>query len=371
MARRISRQSVIAMVAGFVTLGVAAGQSAAQSKPAPKLQISKPMQAAMDHISPDSLRTSVQYLASDELQGRSTPSAGLDLAADFIAAQFKKAGLEPTSGDSYFQVASLADLGTTGQRIERGLPPDAPKTMRNVAGLLRGSDPKLCDTYIIVSAHYDHMGLATSGSDRIFNGANDDASGTASVIELATSLASLKPHPKRSILFITFFGEERGLLGSRFYGAHPIVPIAQTIAQVNLEQVGRSDGADGIHQHVANFTGFDFSDIPAIFVSSAAAAGVQIVKDPAASDAFFGRSDNQALADLGIPAHTLSVLYDFADYHKVSDEWNKLDYPNMAAIDKAVALGLLRLASEEAPPHWNTAYPAAARYAEAAKKLKQ
>ena len=75
-----------------------------------------------------------------------------------------------------------------------------------------------------------------------------------------------------------------------------------------------------------NFTGFDFTDIPAIFAVAGEAAGVRIVKDPAASDAYFGRSDNQALADLGIPAHTVSVLYDFADYHKVSDEWNKLDY---------------------------------------------
>jgi Zn-dependent M28 family amino/carboxypeptidase len=345
----------------------------AQTKNASKpVAISKLVRSALAKISADDLQADVKFLASDELQGRSAPSVGLNLAADYIAAQFKKAGLvSPSADGSFFQTASLADLGNRGTQIERTLPADVPRTMHNVAGLLRGSDPKLRDTYIIVSAHYDHLAPATSGSDRIFNGANDDASGTASVIELARALASMKPHPKRSILFITFFGEERGLLGSRYYGAHPLVPPASTIAQINLEQLGRSDGTDGSHVNVANFTGFDFSDIPALFVDAAKPTGVAILKDTSASDQYFSRSDNQALADLGIPAHTLSVLYDFADYHKVGDEWNKLDYPNMAKVDQTVALGVLKLASDPTAPKWNEAYPAAARYVEAAKKLKQ
>ena len=81
--------------------------------------------------------------------------------------------------------------------------------------------------------------------DHICNGANDDGSGTVSVIELAGALATLKNHPKRSILFMTFFGEEKGLLGSRYYGRHPVVPIKQTVADINLEQVGRTDDAEG------------------------------------------------------------------------------------------------------------------------------
>jgi Peptidase family M28 len=329
------------------------------------------MRTVMDHVSADALRKDVQYLASDELQGRSTPSVGLDMAADFIAAEFKEVGLEPASEGTYFQTATLTDIGPRGAQLERTLPADAPRSMRNVVGILRGSDPMLRETFIIVSAHYDHVGLAATGDDRVFNGANDDASGTASVMELARALSSLPVHPKRSILFMTFFGEERGLLGSRFYGAHPLVPPAKTIAQINLEQVGRSDGPDGPHVNMANFTGFDFSDLPATFVEAASLAGVQILKDSSASDPYFGRSDNQALADLGIPAHTLSVLYDFADYHKVGDEAGKLDYPNMAKVDQAVALGVLKLASDSATPKWNESYPAAARYVEAAKKLKQ
>ena len=182
-------------------------------------------------------------------------------------------------------------------------------------------------------------------------------------------LAALPVHPKRSILFILFFGEERGLWGSRYYAAHPLVPPAQTIAQLNLEQVGRTDAADGPQIKTASITGYDFSDVPSILADAAQAAGVRIFKNPQNSDAYFSRSDNQSLADLGIPAHTLCVAYDFPDYHKVSDSWEKIDYDNMAAVDRAVALGMLRLASGEAPPKWNEQYAPARRYVDAARRL--
>lgn len=348
MARRISGQSV-------ALIAVAAAALWAQS---PALLISE-----------DSLRANLKYLASDELEGRSTPSRGLDLAADYIAEQFRRAGLRPTAGDSYFQTARLDEFGAQAARMQKGLPADAPTTMRNVAGILRGSDPVLRDTYVILSAHYDHVGLATTGGDRVMNGANDDASGTVSVIEVARALAALPERPKRSILFITFFGEERGLLGSRYYGQHPLVPVKNTIAHLNLEQVGRTDATEGTKIKTANLTGFDFSSLSTVLVEAAKGAGVQIVKDSSSSDVFFGRSDNQALADLGIPAHTLSVAYSFPDYHRASDEWDKIDYANMAIINRAIALGVARLASDAAPPEWNVNYAPAARYVEAGKRL--
>lgn len=325
MARRVSRLVV------FFIAGALFGQS------------------ALDQITPESLRASVTFLASDELEGRATPSPGLDKAADFIAEQFKKAGLEPVDG-SYFQTATV--FGGSA---------------RNVVGLLRGSDPTLRDTFIIVSSHYDHVGLASSGEDRIFNGANDDASGTASVIELAKAMAEAKP--KRSLLFITFYGEERGLLGSKYYGQHPLVPLASTIAQLNLEQMGRTDASNGPQIKGANLTGFDMSNLPEILAEAAEPSGVRIWKDEAASDRYFGLSDNQSLADLGIPAHTASVAYQFPDYHKVSDTADKIDYENMAAVDRAIALGLLRLANDPNPPHWNESYEPARKYVEAARKL--
>src|SRR6202030_20223 len=120
------------------------------------------------------------------------------------------------------------------------------------------------DTYVMLTAHYDHVGMRATGEDRIYNGANDDGSGTVSVVEIAGALAALDPRPKRSILFVTFFGEERGLLGSRYYGRHPIVPLEKTIADLNLEQVGRTDATDGPQIGTASITGFDFSELPGI-----------------------------------------------------------------------------------------------------------
>jgi hypothetical protein len=442
------------------------------------------MQSVMDHISAQSLRGHLSFIASDLLEGRATPSRGLDLAAEYIASQFRRAGLEPVGDDGYFQSATLVqrepnwdgfEMTVTGGgktiRIEKGeaylLPesalnlrdvpvivadqntpaeltrgkvvyvanmrgrgnfdqpalvlgastniptgpqvrdpeaaargamnigsvnkpelaaflrdnPDArlsvhmaasiarPVKVHNVAGLLRGSDPQLSDTYVLLTAHYDHLGTRPTGDDKIFNGANDDGSGTVSVVEIASAIAALKEHPKRSLLFMTFFGEERGLVGSRYYGRHPIVPLEKTVADLNLEQIGRTDASDGLQIGTASITGFDFSELPGIVADAGQIVGVTVFKNEEASDAYFGRSDNQALADVGIPAHTLCVAFDYPDYHKVSDHWEKVDYGNMAKVDRAIALALLHVASDAPPPKWNESNPKAKKYVDAAKKL--
>jgi hypothetical protein len=441
------------------------------------------MQSAMDHISAQSLRGHLSFIASDLLEGRATPSRGLDLAAEYIASQFRRAGLEPVGDDGYFQTATLlqrepnwdgfemtvtsgektiridrteayllpesalnlhdvpivvADQNTpaeqtrgkvvfvanprgrgnfsqsalvlansanvpTGPQIRdpeagpgRGAmnivnkpelaaflkgnpdarfsvhmaaPVEKPVKVHNVAGLLRGSDRQLSETYVMLTAHYDHLGTRATGEDRIFNGANDDGSGTVSVVEIAGALAALDKHPQRSILFMTFFGEERGLVGSRYYGRHPLVPLAQTVADLNLEQIGRTDATDGPQIGTASITGYDFSELPGILASAGKIAGIKVYKNEEASDAYFARSDNQALADVGIPAHTLCVAFDYPDYHKTGDHWEKIDFANMAKVDRAVALALLHVASDAPPPKWSESNPKAKKYAEAAKKL--
>jgi hypothetical protein len=441
------------------------------------------MDAVIRHISADDLRGNLSFLSSDLLEGRATPSRGLDLAAEFIASRFRAAGLEPAGGDGYFQTATLTvrqqnpagfemTVTSGGQTIHvapeqtsilvdktialedvpimaadreisagqargkvilwtgRGRRPQVPESaalvlfasesarpmvfdpeapgrrrsfstivspevvallkntkdarvtlhvepalerpakVRNVAGILRGSDPALKDTYVMLTAHYDHLGTRALGEDRIYNGANDDGSGTVSVIEIASALASMNPHPQRSILFVTFFGEELGLVGSRYYGRHPLEPLAKTIADLNLEQVGRTDDTEGPEVGTATLTGFDFSGLTKVLIAAGKLTGIKVYKNEQASDAYFARSDNQALADVGVPAHTLCVAFDYPDYHAVGDEWPKVDYPNMAKVDRMVAVGLMRLASDEAPPKWNESNPAARKYAEAAKKLK-
>ena len=158
--------------------------------------------AALEQVSAESMKGHLSFLASDALEGRATPSRGLDIAAEYIAAQFRRAGLEPAGDDGYFQTAKWADVAATSRRASRRLTPESGEMkVRNVAGLLRGSDPKLKDTYVIVSAHYDHIGVREncdrSKEDCINNGANDDGSGTVGVIELASALSKLSPRPRR------------------------------------------------------------------------------------------------------------------------------------------------------------------------------
>lgn len=267
---------------------------------------------------------------------------------------------------------AMADGETRGTLTLRvGAPVVSPVDLKNVIGVIPGSDPVLRDTYVLVSAHYDHVGImpGAPGGDNIYNGANDDASGVVSVIELASALSRLRVKPKRSLVFIAWFGEEKGLLGSRFYGQHPVFPLDRTVAMVNLEQVGRTDSSEGPQVNTASLTGFDFTDLGPIFQAAGEKLGIRVYKHEQNSDAFFGRSDNQALADAGIPAHTLCVAFVYPDYHQPGDHWEKIDYDNLARVNQLVALSLVGIAENPAAPKWNEANPKTARYVEAWKRL--
>ncbi len=420
---RVAKSSaarVVFMITLLVALALQASsqQAKPQSKPKAKSKTAKQaapaiepeVQAALDRISEDSLRGNLSFIASDLLEGRATPSRGLDIAAEYIAAQFRKAGVEP-AGDanqagekSFFQSAVWIVGAKSGDFVEAATkdgsmkmrlrttqveqltqagiiiktPPTGDQkeetlsfTTSNVVGILRGSDPVLKDTYVMVTAHYDHIGISNgmAGTDVINNGANDDGSGTVSVIELATALASMKTRPKRSIVFATFYGEERGGFGSRYYGQHPPFPLAKTVADVNLEHVGRTDDTEGDKSNTATLTGFDYSDMGPIFKKAGELTGINVYKHEKNSDAFFSRSDNQMMANAGVPAHTLCVAFIFPDYHKVGDHWDKVNYPNLAKTNRMVALALTMIANNPEAPKWNTENPKTARYVEAWKKL--
>ncbi len=169
---------------------------------------------------------------------------------------------------------------------------------------------------------------------------------------------------------MTFFGEEKGLLGSRYYGRHPVVPIERTVAQINLEQVGRTDDSEGPQVSTASVTGFDYSDVGEILRAAGERVGVGVYKHERNSDAYFGRSDNQSLADRGVPAHTLGVAFEFPDYHGLEDEWEKIDYANMEKVDRAVALAALSIADNPRAPAWNEANPKTAPYVKAWRERK-
>jgi hypothetical protein len=264
------------------------------------------------------------------------------------------------SDESIRDAIAAADAGAMKMTVSAHIPDPAatPLELHNVIGILHGSDPLLKDTFVILSAHYDHLGVRSAGQgDRIFNGANDNASGTASVIEIANALAGLPVRPKRSIVFIAFFGEERGELGSKFYVAHPVFPLSKTIANINLEQMGRTDEVHGPRIGQMNATGFDFTTIPPVFVQAGAETGIRVWKDEANSDPYFRDSDNYPFGEAGVPSTTLSVTYEFPDYHQPGDEWSKLDYENMARVDAAVALGTWTVADSGETAHWLAGNP--------------
>jgi hypothetical protein len=252
--------------------------------------------------------------------------------------------------------------GETNATLSVSLPATVERTvdLKNVIGILPGSDPVLKNTYILVTGHYDHLGItAPENGDGIYNGANDDASGTVSVMELASLFAGLKERPKRTLVFMTVFGEEKGLLGARYYAKHPVFPLAQTVANVNLEHMGRTDSTEGPQINRVSITGFDYSEVTDHFVMAGKAMGVEFYKHEKNSEAYFPRSDNQAFANAGIPAHT------FADYHGLGDHWEKIDVENMARVNRAVARGLWTLADYGDVPVWNETNAGTEKYRKA------
>ncbi len=276
--------------------------------------------------------------------------------------------------DAMIRDAAAAETGLRVSAVFRK-PVEREVALRNVIGVLRGSDPALKDTAVLLSAHYDHIGMAPSANedgDRVYNGANDDASGVATIIEIAGALGRLPERPRRSIVFAAFFGEEKGMLGSGYYARHPVFPLAGTVADINLEQVGRTDSAEGPRLHSASITGFDFSDVSDFLVRAGKQTGVRVYKDENKSARFFRLSDNIRLAEKGVPAHSVTVAFVFPDYHGLDDEWEKLNYKNMAEVTRMLALGTLLIADSPEPPRWRADNPATRAYREARKKaLKQ
>jgi acetylornithine deacetylase/succinyl-diaminopimelate desuccinylase-like protein len=198
--------------------------------------LSPAVRRGLETITAADVKRRIGIIADDSMRGRDTPSPGLEATARYIASEFRSFGLKP-GGDS----------GTFIQRypIPGGSPDRKPgtrvRTAPNVVGILEGSDPVLKDEFIVLSAHMDHVGVgAPVNGDSIYNGADDDASGTTGVIELAEALSTPGARPKRSVLFLTVSGEEHGLWGSGWFSEHSPVPIAQIVADLNIDMIGRN-----------------------------------------------------------------------------------------------------------------------------------
>ncbi|MDQ2949809.1 MAG: M28 family peptidase [Acidobacteriota bacterium] len=257
----------------------------------------------------------------------------------------------PIRTDAFRNAVGPMPTGPTNLRATLHLrqPLQQPVKLRNLAGILRGSDSNLKDSYIVVSANYDGFPTRRFGDDTIFNCANTNASGVAALIEAAKALARASRKPKRSILFLATSGETPDGPGSKYYREHPIVPTEKTIACINLTQLGRTDSTDGPKLGSAAITGFTRSGIPHSFQSAAEPLGVTFYEDKARdAEAGAARGFKPMLLDKGVPSsHTIYVAFSYPEARRMSDEANKLDYDNMAKISRAIVAGLMSLADSE------------------------
>ena len=267
-------------------------------------------------------------LASDKMEGRATFSPGIELASKFIQAEFKKIDL------SYFD-------NLTNYRQEFDV---KGKAANNVIGILPGKSKP--DEYVIFSAHYDHLGSVEDGIDKIYNGANDDASGTTAVIALAKYFKDLG-HNERTIIFVAFTGEEIGGFGSKFFSAK--MDPSKVVAMFNIEMIGTESKWGN---NSAYITGFEKTDFGTILQRNLEGSNFKFYPDPYPKEQLFYRSDNARLAAQGVPAHTISTskMDVEANYHKLSDEVSTLDLDNMTEIIKAIAISSQSIISGKDTP---------------------
>lgn len=223
----------------------------------------------------------------------------------------------------------------------------------NVVGILEGSDPALKDTYVVYSAHMDHVGVGRPNAegDSIFNGADDDASGTTAVMEVAQAFASMKERPKRSIIFLLVSGEEKGLYGSGHFVKSPPVAAEKMIANINMDMVGRNSPDSTVA------IGQEFSTLGATVqavVKAHPELKLTVAPDLWPEEQLFFRSDHYNFAVKKIPAvFFTSGLH--ADYHKQSDEPETIDNDKLARTAKLVFWLGHELANSATTPTWTAA----------------
>jgi Zn-dependent M28 family amino/carboxypeptidase len=277
------------------------------------------------------IRSNLEYLAGPMLHGRGSGTIDEFHAAEFIARKLQSYGLAPAAGDgSYIQTASVITRSGT-----------APVHTWNVLAKLEGTTEK--QQIILISAHLDHLGVKNG---KTYPGADDDASGTVAVMELARALAN-GPRPKRTVIFALWGSEETGLLGARYFLKHPTFELNDIIANLEFEMIARPDPK--VQPDQLWLTGWKLSDLgPAL-----AAHGAKLVGDPHPEQNFFTRSDNYALAKRGIVAQTVSSYGLHKDYHQPTDTLDKVDWQHLDSAIGSMVAPISWLANSDFTPKWN------------------
>lgn len=293
-----------------------------------------PAQSATERVARD-----LRYLADDRREGRGIGTAGLDSASGYLAVVFAAIGLRPAGEDGFFQpftvdssAPAAAHAGVGGART------------RNVVGLLPGSGA-LSNEVVVIGAHYDHLGKSVFGSldpdsvGVVHNGADDNASGTTALLEIARRLKARQARSARTIVFVAFSGEELGLLGSTYYVKHPARPLSATYAMVNLDMVGRLGT-----RKLTVFGTETAKEFPALLDS---VAGTYQIAITGTGDGY-GRSDQESFYTQDIPVlHFFTGVHE--DYHRTTDDWQKIDFPGLVKVAEVASDLAWRLATRTAP----------------------
>jgi hypothetical protein len=299
---------------------------------------------AHDSLTPAAHRAlnDLHYLADDAREGRGVGTRGLEDASAYLARAFKTIGLTP-GGDSgtYFQTFTISPTAPAVAHTDAG-----GKTIRNIVGVLRGRSPARRGEAVVVGAHYDHLGLGGFGAlddpdstGKVHNGADDNASGTTALLEVARRLAGRRGTLDRTVLFIAFSGEELGDLGSAYYVAHPTVPMDSITAMLNMDMVGRLRNARLIVSGAATTKEF-----PALLDSLNRTGGNGPRFDLRASGDGWGPSDHASFYGAKRPVlHFFTDLH--GDYHRTTDDWDKINIVGLEEVADFVAATATALAN--------------------------
>ena len=272
------------------------------------------------------LKTHLTIVASDEMEGRETGSAGQKKAGVYLINQYKANNVPyPKGANDYYQRIPAAYLNA---KKDENLPDS-----ENIWAYIEGSEKP--NEVIVISAHYDHIGVKNG---EVYNGADDDGSGTVALLEIAQAfeIAKKEGHgPKRSILFLHVTGEEHGLHGSRFYSENPLFPLANTITDINIDMIGRHDEFHNDSSNYVYLIGSDYLSTDLYNICEDANkkyVNLSIdykFNDRADPNRFYYRSDHYNFAKNGIPSVFLFNGV-HADYHKASDEVDKIEFDALA-----------------------------------------
>lgn len=294
-------------------------------------------------ITANELREHLYIFASDEFEGRDTGEPGQKKAAEYLKAEYQKLNIpSPLGGDDYYQeVPSSVFRGNV-------------KDSENVLAYIEGSEKP--EEILVISSHYDHVGMDKEGN--IFNGADDDGSGTVAILEIAEAFMQAKRdgyHPKRSILFLNVTGEEKGLIGSKFYTDNPVFPLENTVANLNIDMIGRIGndmenagdyvyliGSDKLSTELHELS----EEVNKKYLNMNLDYTFNDENDP---NRFYYRSDHYNFAKNNIP-----IIFYFngvhEDYHRITDTPDKIEYDLLEKRARLIFLTAWEVANRELRP---------------------